>query len=251
MAAQPVDEAHYTPFYCEENVYQLLATLQGSPRFSRSFAVFVSNLDRHALLFQQQASHQGPDQGHYVVWDYHVVAVAMERAGGEPQQVAPERVVVLDRDSRLGAVVPMREYVAQTFRPDLFRDGVLEPTLRSRFRVVPGKTFLESFASDRSHMLVPPSTAADAAPLPSTRIPRPDSPARPAQPQYLKPVPPYPPICGSAAAACGETHNLWTRFLDMRLPGERERGASRGLADDEGRYGRVLEGANELLAYPW
>ncbi|GAA5890913.1 hypothetical protein JCM8208_003095 [Rhodotorula glutinis] len=251
MPAQPVGEAHYTPFYCEENVYQLLASLEGSSRFSRSFAVFVSNSDRRALLFQQKASRQGPEQGHYVVWDYHVVAVAVERAEGEPERVAPERVVVLDRDSRLGAVVPLRGYIAQTFRPDLFSEGILEPSLRSRFRVVPAKTFLESFASDRSHMLVPPSTAIDAAPLPSTRTPRPDPRARPAGPHYLQPVPPYPPICGTAAAARGETHNLWTRFLDVRLPRERESGSSAGSADDESRYGRVLEGTDELLEYLW
>jgi len=102
--------APYTPFYCEENVYQLLASLEGSPRFSRSFAVFVSNLQRRALLFQQQASRQGADQGHYVLWDYHVVAVAVERdGGGDGSRVRrSERVVVLDRDSRLGDAVPLQ-----------------------------------------------------------------------------------------------------------------------------------------------
>ena len=108
MAARAGDEPHYTPFYCEENVYQLLASLERSSPFSRSFAVFVSNLDRHALLFEQQASRQGPEQGHSVVWDYHVVAVAVERAEVGQERVGAKRVVVLDRDSRLGAVVPLR-----------------------------------------------------------------------------------------------------------------------------------------------
>ncbi|GAA5843889.1 hypothetical protein JCM9279_000177 [Rhodotorula babjevae] len=249
MAARAAQEPHYTPFYCEENVYQLLASLERSSRFSRSFAVFVSNPERHALLFEQQASRQGAEQGHYVVWDYHVVAVAVERAGVELDRVGAERVVLLDRDSRLGAEVPLHDYVARTFRPDLFESCILEPSLRSRFRVVPAETFLESFASDRSHMLAPASTAADAAALPSSHSPRPDPPARPAQ--YLKPVPPYPPICGTAAAARGATHNLWTRFLDVRLPRERERGPSAGSATEESGYGRVLEGVDELLAYSW
>ncbi|BGP45780.1 hypothetical protein JCM10450v2_001610 [Rhodotorula kratochvilovae] len=220
----PSTSAPYTPYYCEENVWHLLHSLDRS-RFPRSFALFISNPERHALLFQQKASRQGAEQAHYVLWDYHVVAVAVERVSE-----GPERVVVLDRDSRLGEVVELREYVADTFRPDLFKAGVLNPSLQSRFRVVPSENLLNNFASDRT--------------------PRPTSPP---PPQYIHPIPPYPPLCGSHAAARGETHNLWTRFLEMRLPHERRRGRAEGeKASEEGEgFERVLSGVEELLTYPW
>lgn len=98
--------APYTACYCEENVYLLLNSLDRS-RFSRSYAVFVTNLERRALLFQQQSSMQGPMQGHYVLWDYHVIAVAVEGSGEQ------ERVVVLDRDSRLDLPISLRGVICR------------------------------------------------------------------------------------------------------------------------------------------
>ncbi|GAA6016928.1 hypothetical protein JCM10207_007850 [Rhodosporidiobolus poonsookiae] len=99
-------DAPYTPYYCEENVYQLLLTLSAAhateKRFTRLHAVFISNLERHALLFHQKPSKAGEEQDHYVIWDYHVVAVGVEeRSNGG------KRVVVLDRDSRLGGEVEL------------------------------------------------------------------------------------------------------------------------------------------------
>ena len=81
--------APYTPFWCEENVYQLIATLDDP---SRAYAVFISNPERTCILFQQAASARGAEAGHYVVWDYHVIVVTTLEDGS---------VAVLDRDSRL------------------------------------------------------------------------------------------------------------------------------------------------------
>ncbi|GAA6026751.1 hypothetical protein JCM8097_005835 [Rhodosporidiobolus ruineniae] len=144
-------DAPYTPFYCEENVYQLLLTLsrQTSSSSSRLYAAFITNPARHALLFQQKASRQGEDQAHYVLWDYHVIALLA--LGGEEE--GEKRVVVLDRDTRLADMVDLEEYVLETFRPDLFSASVLDPSLRSRIRLVPAADFLANFASDRSHMV--------------------------------------------------------------------------------------------------
>lgn len=68
----------------------------------------------------------------------------------------------------------------------------------------------------------------------------------PPPPVYIAPPPPYPPLIGSAALARGETHNLWTRFLDIRIPAEVEEGG-RGL---EG-FGVVLEEPGELVEWSW
>ncbi|GAA5905674.1 hypothetical protein JCM6882_008743 [Rhodosporidiobolus microsporus] len=251
--------APYTPFYCEENVYQLLSVLSSASathsRFSRLYAAFVSNLSRRAVLFQQKASRAGVDQGSYVIWDYHVVAVGVlnSEAGEEV------RVVVLDRDSRLGEEVELADYVLNTFRPDLFAEDFLDPSLESRLRVVPAANFLANFASDRSHMLLPPSTALDAPLLPSSSLasatPTAASPPpqpSPPPPTYIQPPPPYPPLQGAGAKQRGETDNLWTRWLDVRLPAEEEEGSATGEKEDEKEgFGVVLEAPADLLRYKW
>ncbi|GAA5868744.1 hypothetical protein JCM1840_004379 [Sporobolomyces johnsonii] len=231
----------YTPFYCEENVYLLLQSLHSSPsRFSRCYAAFISNPIRHCLLFKQKASRRTEMEGSYVIWDYHVVAVVVERE--EDGEEVKERVRVLDRDSRLGMSVDLADYVQETFQPDLYEQTNVDVALRSRIRVVPAQDFLANFASDRSHMLLPTATAnlssSDASDLSSS--PLASLPAR-----YIQPAPPYPAICGSSALARGQTHNLWTKFLDMRLDQEREE------KDDEAGFGVVLERPEELLGFPW
>jgi hypothetical protein len=91
----------YTPYYCEENVYLLVEALRYTPGVLATWACFISNEDRRAILFNQKASRQPQHQGSYVIWDYHVVAIARIQEGEK------ERVVVVDRDSKLGEVVDL------------------------------------------------------------------------------------------------------------------------------------------------
>ena len=101
ISAQP---ARYTAFYCEENVYHLVASLQSSiaedSNGTRVYAVFISNAQRKSLLFHQKAA--DPEQG-YVIWDYHVVAVTVTpRAGSVGAGLDADEVVrVFDPDSNL------------------------------------------------------------------------------------------------------------------------------------------------------
>ncbi|GAA5976938.1 hypothetical protein JCM11641_002203 [Rhodosporidiobolus odoratus] len=239
--------APYTPYYCEENVVQHLQYLSLAAPASSLFAAFISNPSRRALLFQQRASKAGTATGHHVLWDYHVVALQVWQAEDESRRV----VEILDRDSRLGDRVPLEKYVSKTFRPDLFEEDILDPSLRSRVRLVPAVDLLANFASDRSHMLVPPSIATDVSPLllcsaPPASPSSASSPSSPSEPQYLQPVPPYPPIQGPGAKNCGETHNLWTRWLDTRMPHE----LAEGERQEKG-FGVVLERVEDLLTYPW
>ncbi|GAA5948435.1 hypothetical protein JCM21900_002708 [Sporobolomyces salmonicolor] len=179
-------------------------------------------------------------EGSYVVWDYHVVAVVVERK--EEGQGAKERVKVLDRDSRLGMLVDLADYVEETFQPDLYERSDIDLTLRSRIRVVPAQDFLANFASDRSHMLLPALTTI----LSSSNASDPSSSPLASPPaRYVQPAPPYPAICGPSALVLGQTHNLWTKFLDMRLRHEHE------TNDDEAAFGVVLERPEELLGFSW
>ena len=102
LAPQP---ARYTAFYCEENIYHLVASLRSSAGESSSsgtrvYAVFISNAQRKSLLFHQKAA--DPEQG-YVIWDYHVVAVTVTpRAGSAGAGAEADNVVrVFDPDSNL------------------------------------------------------------------------------------------------------------------------------------------------------
>lgn len=102
----------YTPFYCEENVYLLLRALEAeSDRYTRAYAVFITNESRSCILFEQKAGARIESrraQGIYVVWDYHVIAITVEasRDYGTVHSQAP-RVLVHDRDSTLGSPIPL------------------------------------------------------------------------------------------------------------------------------------------------
>jgi len=116
----------YQPFFCEENVHQLLA--RGALPADAA-AVFVSNDDRSVAMWGQRAASDDP-----IVWDYHVVALL------------PGADLVVDLDDRQRAAWPRAEWLAHAFREPL------EARFRARFRIVPAAEFLATFSSDRSHM---------------------------------------------------------------------------------------------------
>jgi len=99
---RPDPDSSYTPFYCEENIYQLIQGLVHLPNI-RLWACFVSNLNRTALLFNQRASKQTEEEGSYVIWDYHVFAVAAIR-----EAERKESFIVLDRDSSISYITDLK-----------------------------------------------------------------------------------------------------------------------------------------------
>lgn len=117
----------HQPFFCEENVLQLLHCPDLPERRS---VVFVSNAARTVAMWGQRAAVRDP-----IVWDYHVVLLL------------PEQGLVVDLDDRDQVAWPVREWLAHAFRGDV------EAEFRPRFRVVDGVEFLAVFSSDRSHML--------------------------------------------------------------------------------------------------
>jgi hypothetical protein len=125
----------YQAFYCEENVWRLLAR----PEFedAASWAVIVSSYPRDVVLLRQLSGR--PVDG-LVHWDYHVFAVANEPMAGR---------VALDLDSELPFPCPLGRYLEDTFP-----EGV-QRAYAPRFRVIPGGEYVRGLATDRSHMRRP------------------------------------------------------------------------------------------------
>jgi protein N-terminal glutamine amidohydrolase len=125
----------YQAFYCEENVWRLLAgtNLGGAV----AWAVMVSNSSRNVVFLRQRSGR--PVDG-LVHWDYHVFAVAVDPIRGR---------VAIDMDSDLPLPCPHTLYLSDTF-PDNAQSGV-----KPRFRILEAREYVTAFASDRSHMRKP------------------------------------------------------------------------------------------------
>ncbi len=121
----------YCACFCEENVWHLCQDASVRVPKERRRVVFVSNPARRVAMRHQQAG-----RGGVIFWDYHVVLITPG--------------VVWDLDTTLGFPVPARTWLDESFPP------LAEPP---RFRVVDAATYVETFASDRSHMLTAPHPA--------------------------------------------------------------------------------------------
>ncbi|KAJ3987102.1 N-terminal glutamine amidase-domain-containing protein [Lentinula detonsa] len=150
-------DAAYTPYWCEENVYLLIQSFSRNPSLSEIWERKPTS--RTILFFQVALWNQklSKEPGQPVIWDYHVVAVLRPRKFSSNLHSW-----VYDLDTRL----------------DLPVNWNINDHENSLFRVVSARVYLDRFASDRSHMLAenPPGT------LPN--------------PNYLQPAPPYPPLRG-------------------------------------------------------
>ncbi|CAH9105524.1 unnamed protein product [Cuscuta epithymum] len=132
----------HTPFYCEENVYQLCKKLcadgLANPDASDLFAVFICNDKKQVPLWNQKASHRADG---VVLWDYHVICIQKRKDESSSD-------LVWDLDSTLPFPSPLASYIAETTRPSF----PLFSEFKRYFRIVHAPIFLKSFASDRSHM---------------------------------------------------------------------------------------------------
>lgn len=122
-----------TPYYCEENVWQLCVDPQvdGDPRA----AIFISNAIGQVAVAHQRAA---PDPSQPVLWDYHVVLTTWRPAGW----------MIWDLDSTLGLPVALSVYL----RASLGYPRGYAPPHQARFRVVPAPRYRQILATDRSHM---------------------------------------------------------------------------------------------------
>lgn len=122
---------HYTPYYCEENVWHLCDELR-RPGVERR-VVFISNPSKQCALWHQRAAHA---PGEPVLWDYHVILFARDEAWR-----------VWDLDTLLGMPVDLRTYLVRTFE-----EQRVPARFMPLFRVLDGDEYLELFSSDRAHM---------------------------------------------------------------------------------------------------
>ncbi|KAL5662063.1 hypothetical protein ACJX0J_029188, partial [Zea mays] len=129
----------------EENVYmlcnELIRTGVADPAGTDLYVVFISNEEKKVPLWHQKAGHS--DDG-FICWDYHVICIQSRRS----KEVLD---FVWDLDSDLPFPSPLIQYVSEAIQPLSFGNS----RYARLFRVVHAPVFLQSFASDRSHMKDP------------------------------------------------------------------------------------------------
>nr|CAB3465381.1 unnamed protein product [Digitaria exilis] len=136
-SSAPVDVSSFThtPCYCEENIYMLCKELirigVADPMGTDLYVVFISNEERKVPLWHQKASNS--DDG-FICWDYHVICIQVKiNFTGVMRNKGEVLDLVWDLDSDLPFPCPFSQL----------------------FRMVHTPLFLQSFASDRSHMKDP------------------------------------------------------------------------------------------------
>ncbi|KAF5324502.1 hypothetical protein D9611_004287 [Ephemerocybe angulata] len=181
-----------------------------------------------ALFFQKAArSARLP-----VVWDYHVILLLQPKdlnlarvvrepgigeslEGGPPAQNRAGSYVY-DLDSYLPSPCPWEDYLELTFPSSLL------PEYQSSFRVISAKIYLDSFVSDRSHMLVKNAreledgqVELDDEDMPHDEKPDIGSKVAFSTLSYSAEPPSYEPLCGALMAGSGIGSNLMSHFVCM------------------------------------
>jgi len=125
----------YTPFYCEENVWQLAKKMSETKNGSSLHGFVLFFVGAHSYIaMKNQVAFKADLFG---FWDYHVVLFDADSK------------LIFDRDSSLGCPFSAESYFTQTFP----RQDALAPEVRTTVRSVPIDEYLKRFSSDRSHML--------------------------------------------------------------------------------------------------
>lgn len=133
------EECVYTKCYCEENVWKLCEHVKDhhSSQLGNCYCVFISNKHKTIPLWQQKASSR---EDTLVIWDYHVIFIF------SPPDT---ETLVYDLDTMLTFPCDFKTYFLSGIRSN----QSLQPQYHRFFRVIPAAVYLQTFASDRSHML--------------------------------------------------------------------------------------------------
>ncbi|XP_006458497.1 hypothetical protein AGABI2DRAFT_64499 [Agaricus bisporus var. bisporus H97] len=207
----------YTRCYCEENVYLLCEDFMSRKDVCERWdiwVVFISNETKTVALWDQKVARE---PGAPVLWDYHVILVlestkAFKAANSDCEnETQTARSWVYDFDTLITPVpctwlVSEVRGVAPYIYPLMLKEN-------SMFRLIPGSIFINYFASDRSHMLIPDQGREAAI--------------------YISPPPEHAPLCGAEARKAGVKNNLMERFVTMDASGE---GEVVGLEEAVGRF---------------
>lgn len=129
-------ECVYTRCYCEENVWHICDYIRRkfSDLLHKCVVIFISNENKSIPIWQQKANQSG-----FVIWDYHVIVVIL----------IDNEYYVYDLDSLLNFPCSLNEY----FEKAIGSERSIKADFRRKFRVISAKSYLEHFASNRSHML--------------------------------------------------------------------------------------------------
>ncbi|KAI0648246.1 N-terminal glutamine amidase-domain-containing protein [Trametes meyenii] len=212
--------------------------------------------DYHVVLvLLPRAPHDSGDGSH--------IASGVGSDSGPFKLLGAHQAWVYDFDTILPVPCPWREYIAGTFPyaldesvadrvdsrfhryvsygPDWYWHaltrsrpacGTISRTARSLFRVIPAGVYLDHFASDRSHMIVPAlvgdvitecegdddsvASASDGVEL-SGEVDGGGGGRSEVGVKYASPPPAYPPLRGAKAREMGVVHNLMESFVEMGL----------------------------------
>lgn len=185
LALSPPSGYLYQAYYCEENIWQLCR--HPSLRDHEKLVVFLSNPTRTLAMWGQRAA----PAKQLIVWDYHVILLA--RAETTPSWM------VFDLDTLWGFPVQASAYFADSFAGVSSWPKQYQPM----FRVIPSVAYVETFRSDRSHMLSHSG-------------------------EYLQPPPPWPAIIsarsnshladGGAEQGMHTTNSNLQQFIDVVHP---------------------------------
>lgn len=125
------DQHLHQPFYCEENVWQLLRATLPAP-VSAAWALLIRAESGPVWMTAQRLA----EANQVVGWDYHVVALLE----------IGDRAWVADLDSRLPWPTPLQTYAEASFPPFVPVAG------RPRFRPLPATRYVKELRTDRRHM---------------------------------------------------------------------------------------------------
>lgn len=127
----------YTALFCEENIWQLIRSLssQAHQCIEQMWVLIFTNPEQKIPLLNQLAA----QKNQAVIWDYHVVLL---------NQI-DQKLQIIDFDTRLPFVSPLEQYIQAT----LIEPARLPENWQTYTRIIPAKSYLQRFCSDRSHMI--------------------------------------------------------------------------------------------------
>lgn len=128
----PTHKLHYTPFYCEENIWHLAQEDRFHER--QALVAMISGEGDYRRLWHQR---QAADAGSPVYWDYHVILLVYDNAWW-----------VWDLDTTLDLPVLADRYFPETF----LGPGVEAENSDVTLRLIEADYYVRNFSSDRSHM---------------------------------------------------------------------------------------------------
>ncbi|XP_065317831.1 protein N-terminal glutamine amidohydrolase-like isoform X2 [Gordionus sp. m RMFG-2023] len=134
----------YTPYYCEENIWQLCkgiftSTLCNKDNDISYYVVFITNNLKQVPIWTMTCAKNND----IVIWDYHVILVNLVL-----YYQSDNSSKVYDFDTTLEFGCNLEEY----FQKALKNENNFPDKYKRKYRIIPGKVYLDHFASDRSHM---------------------------------------------------------------------------------------------------